>query len=226
MEAPPKPPPPPSSTGKLGDGSNGHLNGSNGTSHSEDEAPELTAAPAAVAELAASCARFVHAKYRVPLDGTSDTLSLLDQYVRDARADILEKPETLELLEASIGAYLGEVMRRAFGGSWFATGDYDGWRVDMSRVFLTFNPVGMAREALTLAEADGWHAHLEMDDAYKEDVNRRLEALAPAGVDEDEYFAPSTRFDVVSLAVDALHAKMVEDGHGDVTFSAEDYRKK
>src|SRR6476646_9107317 len=103
--------------------------------------------PEHVAELAASCARFVHAKYRVPLDGTSDTLSLLDQYVRDARADIEAKPDTLELLVASIGAYLGEVMRRAFGGTWFAVGDYDGWRLDMRRVFLTFNPLGMAREA-------------------------------------------------------------------------------
>src|ERR1700732_2956396 len=127
---PPKPPP-------SSPGTNGHLNGSTDALPVEDEEalpvedeePALPPAPPAVAELAASCARFVHAKYGVPLDGTSDTLSLLDQYVRDARRDLVVKPEALDLLEASIGAYLGEVMRRALGGMWFATGDYDGWRL-------------------------------------------------------------------------------------------------
>jgi hypothetical protein len=180
--------------------------------------------PEAVADLSASCARFVHAKYGVPLDGTSDTLSILDQYVKDARAEMREDDPKLDLLSATIGSYLGEVIRRAFGGIWFATGDYGGWRLDMTRVFLTFNPLGMAREALTLRPAEGWHAHLEMDDAEKEEVERRLEAL-PA-VDDEEFYLPSTRFDVVSLAVEALRAKMVAEGTGDVIFTPDDYRKK
>ena len=227
MPTTPDPPPPPPSA------SNGHLNGAHADEPEDpddgrdtDEQPTFEPAPDAVSELASSCARFVHAKYGVPLDGTSDTLSLLDQYVRDARAEILVKPEALELLVASIGSYLGEVMRRAFGASWFCAGDYDGWRLDMRSVFLTFNPLGMAREALALEEAEGWHAHLEMDDAYQGDVNRRLDALAPGGIDEDEYYAPSTRYDVVALAVDALRGKMIEDGHGDVTFTADDYKRK
>jgi hypothetical protein len=200
-----------------------------GANHPADE-PALEipweAAPAHVAELAASCARFVMAKYKVPLDGTSDTLSLLDQYVREARAEIVVKPETLNLLAASIGAYLGEVLRRAFGGVWYAPpGDeHDAWRVDMTRVFLTFNPLGMAREALTLEEQPGWHAHLETDDAVKDELERRLAALPE--VEDEEYYLPSTRFDVVSLAVEALRAKMIADGHADVTFGPEDYRRK
>jgi len=204
------------------------MSDSNGkTSHfpdAADDSPAWEPAPTHVAELAASCARFVFSKYKVPLDGTSDTLSLVDQYVKDARAEIKAKPETLELLSATVGAYLGEVMRRAFGGEWFAEGDYDAWRLDMTRVFLTFNPLGMAREALLLDEQDGWHAHLEMDDAEKDEIDRRLAALGE--MEEDEYFLPSTRFDVVSLAVEALRGKMIEDGHADVTFSRDDYRKK
>jgi hypothetical protein len=166
----------------------------------------------------------VHAKYGVPLDGTSDTLSLLDQYVRDARGPGPTGDATLDLLSAAVGAYLGEVVRRAYGGLWFAEGDHTGWRLDMTRVYLTFNPLGMAREALTQRPAEGWHAHLEMDDAEKEEVERRLEAL-PA-VDEEEFYLLSTRFDVVSLAVEALRAKMVAEGTGDVTFTPEDYRHK
>jgi hypothetical protein len=191
----------------------------------QDEADvEWSPAPPHVVELSASCARFVLTKYRVPLDGTSDTLSLLDQYVKDARAELAVKPEALDLLSATIGAYLGEVMRRAFGGVWFAEGDYDAWRIDATRVFLTFNPIGMAREALAGEEQEGWHAHLEMDQAEREEVERRLQALGE--VEQEEYFLPSTRYDVVALAVETLRAKMVADGHGDVTFGPEDYRRK
>jgi hypothetical protein len=185
---------------------------------------EPSTVPEQVADLAASCARFVHAKYGVPLDGTSDTLSLIDQYVRDARADLRQDDPKLDLLSATIGAYFGEVIRRAWGANWFASGDYDGWRLDLTHVYLTFNPLAMAREALTLRPAEGWHAHLEMDDAQKDEVERRLQAL-PA-VDDEEYYLPSTRFDVVSLAVEALRAKMVADGTADVVFTPDDYRRK
>src|SRR5262245_46288018 len=106
--------------------------------------------PMAVVELAAACVRFVSSKSKVPLDFTPETLSLLDQYVRDARTEVASNPAALELLQASIGAYLGEVIRRAHGGLWDATGEHDGWRILMTSVFLSFNPVGMAREALLL----------------------------------------------------------------------------
>jgi hypothetical protein len=195
----------------------------------EAEPPEdLVPAPANVMELCAACVRYVASRYKTPLDFTSDTLSLLDAYVRDSRVGLKERPESLRLLETTVGAYLGEVIRRAFGGAWFAVGDADGWRVDLSRVYLTFNPIGMAREALLLDAQEGWHAHLEMDPGEREIVEARLASLDAhtGGVHEDEYYAPTTRYDVVALAVDALRAHMIEQGVGDVRFTAEDYRKR
>jgi hypothetical protein len=179
--------------------------------------------PPAVAELCAACVRFVATKYKMQLDFTSDTLSFVDQYVREGRAELALKPEALDLLQASIGAYLGEVMRRAFGGEWFCDGEHDGWRLDMTYVYLTFNPIGMAREALTQRTEDGWHAHLETEPAEREMLEARLKALSE--VEEDEYYAPTTRFDIVDIAVSALRAKMVDDGHGDVRFTREDYKR-
>ena len=44
-------------------------------------APARDAPPPAILELVASCVRFVLAKYRVELDGTPDTLGILDHYV-------------------------------------------------------------------------------------------------------------------------------------------------
>jgi hypothetical protein len=210
------------------------LEQANGAAHDDEPAPEDDLEPApdprdappppAVAELAAACVRFVASKYQVPLDFEPETLSLVDQYVRDARADLAAKPETLDLLQASIGAYVGETMRRAFGATWYCEGDHDGWRLDFTYVFLTFNPIGVAREALTLAPAEGWHAFVETDPADREDLEKRLESLGQ--IEEEEYYAPSTRFDVVEIAVDALRAKMIEDGNGDVTFGPEDYGNK
>jgi hypothetical protein len=51
--------------------------------------------------------------------------------------------------------------------------------------------------------------------------------LATLGeIDEEEYYAPTTRFDIVEIAVDTLRAKMQADGNGDVTFGADDYRDR
>jgi hypothetical protein len=207
----------------------------NGALEEEDDAPGPEAdlepspdprdapPPVAVAELAAACVRFVAAKYKVPLDFEPETLSLIDQYVRDARADLAEKPEAVDLLQASIGAYLGETLRRAFGATWFCEGDYDGWRLDFTFVYLTLNPIGMAREALMLGTAEGWHAHLEADAGEREVLEQRLASLGE--IEEEEFYAPTTRFDVVEIAVDALRAKMQDDGNGDVTFGPEDYKR-
>lgn len=180
-------------------------------------------APEAVADLADACERFVLAKYKVRLDRTRDTLSILDHYIREARADLAAKPESLPLLQATIGAYFGEVVRSEFEASWFADGDHDGWRLDLVNVFLTFNPLGMAREALLLEDAEGWHAHLEMDEAEREEVERRLSSLPE--VPDDEFYAPTTRFEVIEIAIDSIRGQMIERGLGDVTFGPADYRK-
>jgi hypothetical protein len=178
-------------------------------------------APPNVAELSAACIRFVATRYGVHLDFMPDTLSVLDQWVRDAREELRERPEAVDLVESSAGAYLGEVVRRAFGAFWITEGDYRSWRLALATVFCAFNPVGMVREALMLAEAEGWHAHFELDPGEKEVIAARLEALPE--VREDEFYAPSTRFDVVNLVVDALRERMRASGLGDVRFTAEDY---
>jgi hypothetical protein len=183
--------------------------------------PDATAAPPpAIAELAASCVRFVASRYHTRLDFTPDTLSLLDQWVTDARAEA-KGLEVVELVQSAAGAYFGEVVRRQFGAQWFAEGDPSGWRLYLSRVYCAFNPIGMAREALLLVPAEGWNAHFELDPGERDAVEARLEALPPA--DDVEYYAPSTRFDVLSIVVDALRNQLRSRGLDDVRFTPEDY---
>lgn len=176
-----------------------------------------------VAELAAACVRFVSTRYGVMPDFTPDTLSLLDQWLRDARAEVKERPESEALVVGAAGAYLGEVVRTHFGGAWRIRDEQDpaGWRVCLSEVYCAFNPLGMAREALWLEPAEGWHAHLELDPGEREGIEARLAALPE--VPDDEYYAPTTRFDVLSMVVDALREGMRARGLADVTFTPDDY---
>jgi hypothetical protein len=184
--------------------------------------PDATAdPPAEVAELAAACVRFIASRYKSPLDFMPDTLSLVDHWLRDARADVAARPEAAVIVQSAAGAYLGEVVRRQFGGRWVAAGEPQEWRLCLSTVYCAFNPLGMAREALLLEPAEGWHAHLELDPGERDAVEARLAALPEA--DDEEYYAPSTRFDILWIVVDALRANLRARGLDDVRFSPDDY---
>jgi hypothetical protein len=187
----------------------------------DEEAGPQPPPPANVAELAAACVRFVATRYGAALDFAPETLSFLDHWLREARADVIDRPEAMELVQAAGGAYLGEVIRRAFGGFWRAEGPHADWRLQFERVYCAFNPMGMAREALLLEPAEGWHAHFELDPAEAEGMQQRLAALPPAT--DEEYYAPSTRFDVVSILFEALRSAMRARGLSDVRFTPEDY---
>lgn len=187
----------------------------------DEEALPHAPPPANVAELAAACVRFVGTRYGVALDFAPETLSFVDHWLREARADVTERPEATELVQAAAGAYLGEVIRLAFGGFWLAEGAHSEWRLRLERVYCAFNPIGMAREALLLEPAEGWHAHFELDPGEAEAMEQRLAALPPAT--DEEYYAPSTRFDVVSILFEALRTGMRARGLSDVRFTPEDY---
>lgn len=178
-------------------------------------------APEKILELAAACARFVQGKYEVPLDFTGETLSLVDQYVRDARESVKKEPATFDLVAYAIGGYLGETMRRTFGGEWFVEGEPHQYRLYFTRVKLSTNPLGLAREALLAADDPEYPSALVVDPEYRGFVEERLKDVQP--VSEDEYYLPSTRFDTAAFIVELLHAKMAADGRERTRFSRVDY---
>ena len=103
--SPTDPPEPP----KNGANGHTHLNGSAGhepepeeddeldePAPAEEEAEELSPPPVAVAELAAATIRFVASKYKVALDGTSDTLPGL--FVPPSVTGVLDGPPLEEVL--------------------------------------------------------------------------------------------------------------------------------
>jgi hypothetical protein len=62
---------------------------------------------------------------------------------------------------------------------------------------------------------------LEIDDADREAVAARLAELPP--VPEDEFFAPSTRLEVIDIAVDAIRARRLADGEPEASLGPADY---
>lgn len=179
--------------------------------------------PGKVIELAANCVRFVLAKYKVEPDFETDTLSLIDHYVTEARADLKERPEATALTAHAIGAYLGEVVRRSGHACWWRIDHADpgSWRLEFRNVYLAFYPVQVAYTALEGKEEEGTFSGFEMPDDDRDALLDRLAELP--GVSEEAYFAPSTKLEVLDIAVDALLAKRAKNPDGARPYEPSDY---
>lgn len=235
---------------------NGKQNGAGKTSGAEGSAsPSVSASPSppprAVAELAEACVRYVERALGVRLDYQPETLPLLDHYIEQARAGARERPETRALVAHTCGAYLGEVVRRRYTSWWRAEGDDPAdWQVELESVFLAFNPVGLVLTALQRGENEGGgseerdaggkgslpmsldapeqgdadFAPLVLEEEDRVAVSARLAELPP--VSEEEFYAPSTRLEVIDIAVEAIRARRMAEGEQvDAMLRPEDYER-
>jgi hypothetical protein len=169
-------------------------------------------APTVVVELATACREYVRRAVGVSLDGTSDTLSLLDHYLSSVAPDAKEQPAALKLALHAATAYFGEVLRGAFLCHWYTPGDDPAeWEIRFRKVFLVVNPFA-AISGLVLGDDGG--ELFRVDEAHADEMVAALEAL-PA-VPEEEFLLPSTRFDVVQMIVEKLEARAEAAGHSDV----------
>lgn len=197
---------------------------------------KLDPPPQVIADLAASCVRFVERSVGLTLDYTAETLPLLDHYLADARRALLAQSETdakapiatLPLLSHAAGAYFGEVLRRRYSSWWRAQGDDPmTYRVELSGVYLAVSPMLFIYEALARGltlhgdEAALESAQIEMDE---EDQKAAAERLALLEVDDDEYYAPSTRLEAIDVCVDTIRSRRMADGDPvEMALTPEDY---
>jgi hypothetical protein len=162
----------------------------------------LEPAPAAVADLADSCVRFVKQALGLELDYTPETLPVLDHYLREQVAGT--KPEVVELIAAAAGAYFGEVVRRSVPGArWHSPeGDHAGHRLEFEPFFLCFNPIGVAMEVLAQDDVADWGAHFQVLDEAREAVARSLATVE--NVPPEDYYTFSMRLEVLQQIADVL----------------------
>lgn len=175
-------------------------------STASDEAPDL------VLELAASAFRMVKLAVKLDLDFKPETLPLLDHHLHSARQESKSSEDLRELVATSAGGYFGEVVRRYLPGArWHVEpGDFGAWRIELGHVFLYFNPIAMAHEALASGEVAGWSGHLEV---LPQDRGLLEQALARMGeIDADDYYTLTVRLEVIEQVVAALEAAQVARG--------------
>jgi hypothetical protein len=146
--------------------------------------------------------------------------------------------ETLRLVAAAAGAYFGEVVLRRYPGWWRLVDDgTDGHRVELREVFLAFHPMGFAYALLLRPEPPPVVSEPRDDDApeHDDEEEEELETVPVPGDDpaallldeddkqaimaklaelppvrEDDFFALSTRAEMIDVVVDALRARRIE----------------
>jgi hypothetical protein len=190
-------------------------------------------APEEIAELALRCMAHIKNRTGMDLDGRSETLSVVDFFVRDLLTEEgggtpppvgdYRRADAMYLLAPSIGAYFGEVVRATFPCRWrIDTDDPKQWTIEFDHVPLRFSPIGAAAEALLEQYADGWGASISTAKEETEALGDRLAAAPP--VPEDEFFALTTRLEVLQIAVEWLRAHMsLGDTPPPEYYSEEDY---
>lgn len=156
--------------------------------------------PAAIQEYAAQTVRYVQAALGVELGYDSDTLPVLDHYLRGVPG---EKPATLALVVSTAGAYFGEVVRRQLGGDWEVT-DLEpiAWRVTLPSG-ISVVPAGMV--AAVIARDDGiddLDTGLNVPPHLEGFVEATLERMCQ--VTEDEYYSLCGRFDTLAHLQEVL----------------------
>ncbi len=126
------------------------------------------------------------------LEFDSDTLPLLDHYLRDLPGN---KPETAALIAAMAGSYFGEAVRLSQGGSWKVEGDDPSqWRVVLPGG-LSFSPVRMALSAILRDEGGEGNSDFQAPPLLMTVLEEALERMGT--VTAHEYYTLSCRFDTL-----------------------------
>jgi hypothetical protein len=177
----------------------------------------MTEPDARITEYAAQAVAYVQRALGLTLEYDSDTLPLLDHYLRTVPAD---QPEAIELVMLTAGAYFGEVVRRRLGGRWDTTEEEPReWRVILP-TGVSFSPAGFAAAAITHAELEDLDTTMDAPPRMRTYL---AEALARMGeVTEDEFYSLCGRLDtlehvhevLVAVAARMLGEQEAEEGEG------------
>ncbi|GAB4513060.1 MAG: hypothetical protein Tsb0020_31210 [Haliangiales bacterium] len=152
------------------------------------------ACPPSVSEYAVQTVRYVENALGVALGYDSDTLPVLDHYLRTVPVN---ESAALALVVATAGAYFGEVLRRELGGEW----DLDDpeavfWRLVLPSG-IAVAPAGMVAAAIVQSDdLEELDPGLDVPPKLRSPVEGIMDRMSP--VTEDEYYSLCGRFDTLS----------------------------
>ncbi len=154
--------------------------------------------PEAVGELASRAVSYVQDSLGVEIEYDSDTLPLLDHYLRSVPAD---RQDLIDLVCVTAGAYFGEVVRRRLGGRWDIIGDDPAdWKLVLT-TGLRFSPGAAVEEAIRCT--DEGQCLFEPPPRLQEHVESALSRMGE--VTEEEYYSLCGRLDTL----EHLHAVLL-----------------
>jgi hypothetical protein len=157
-------------------------------------------APPQICDYADQAVAYVRRALGVTLEYDSDTLPLLDHYLRTVPGDQLA---TVELVVATSGAYFGEVVRRRLGGRWEATGEEPEWRVVLP-TGLNFSPAGFVASAIAQADLDDLDTTLDAPPRMLPYVQQTLARMGEVSI--DDYYSLCGRLDTLEHVHEVLVA--------------------
>ncbi|MCB9707676.1 MAG: hypothetical protein H6714_02640 [Myxococcales bacterium] len=163
--------------------------------------------PPIIGELATACTRYVKQVLDMDLDYTPDTLPILDHYLEDCGRVLRDDPsgdrhaQISTLVVPAAGAYFGEVVRRLYPeAEWLIPDDnFADYKLKFQKIVLSFNPLGIALEAINQREESGWGAHYQLNTTETEMVAQALDRVA--AVRPEDYFRLTIRFEVLQQLI-------------------------
>jgi hypothetical protein len=162
--------------------------------------------PARVREYADQVVEYVRRALGVTLEYDSNTLPLLDHYLRTVPDG---QKATLKLVVATSGAYFGEVVRRQLGGRWEIgpTGPTDGSEPEYRMVLptgLNFSPAGFVAAAIAMADLDDLDSEIDAPPRMRPYVQQALARMGEVSV--EEYYSLCGRLDTLEHIHEVLVA--------------------
>lgn len=149
------------------------------------------ATPDKVQEYADQAVAYVRRALNLTLEFDSDTLPILDHYLRSVPQD---QGAATELIIVTAGAYFGEVVRRHLGGRWELGEEPKTWRVVLP-AGLSFAPAGLAAATIVQSELGDLDTELDAPPRMKTYLQQALERMGD--VSEEAYFSLSGRLDTI-----------------------------
>ena len=156
--------------------------------------------PPRIREYADQVVAYVRRALGVTLEFDSNTLPVLDHYLRNVPPD---QAATLKLVILTSGAYFGEVVRQRLGGRWETVGEETDWRVVLP-TGLNFSPTGFVAAAIAQADLEDLDSEIDAPARMKTYVQ---EALARMGeVSVEDYYSLCGRLDTLAHVHEVLVA--------------------
>jgi hypothetical protein len=156
--------------------------------------------PPRVREYADQAVSYVRKALGVALEYDSDTLPLLDHYLRTVPES---QPATIQLVISTAGAYFGEVVRRRLGGRWELGGEDVEWRVVLP-TGLNFAPAGFVAAAIAQADLDDLDSEFDAPPRMRPYVQRALERMGEVSI--EDYYSLCGRLDTLEHVHEVLVA--------------------